>query len=233
MTSDAVIFDLFGTLVPPFSMSRHSALLLRMSDALDVPADSFEKTWGAAYERRGTGEETVAQQIRDISRLLGRESVPESTVRSVMDLRVQFFRETVVPRSGAINVLKRLRSAGLKLGLVSNCSSEAPLVWPTTPFAPLIDVAVFSCEAGCHKPDPRMYRAAWEPLGVQASKCLYVGDGGSEELTGAQQAGMRAVLLSIRDEQDPDAYVLDRREQWAGPTISSLEDVVSLAIDVA
>jgi hypothetical protein len=32
------------------------------------------------------------------------------------------------------------------------------------------------------------------------------------------------------DEQDPEAYILDGREIWHGPVISSLEDVISFAI---
>ncbi len=193
-----------------------------------MPAQSFERAWSAAYERRGTGVETVDQQIRDIARLLGRDDLADSTVSEVMDLRVRFFRETLMPRPGAIDVLERLRATGFKLGLISDCSAEAPLVWPMTPFASVVDVAVFSCDVGCQKPDARIYRAAWEPLGVDPSECLFVGDGMSQELSGAQRVGMLAVQLCIEGEDDVGAYVLDPRESWTGPSISSLEDVLSL-----
>jgi putative hydrolase of the HAD superfamily len=145
-----------------------------------------------------------------------------------MNLRIAFFRRTLQPRRETVGVLQALRARGLKLGLVSDCSCEAPLVWPTTRLAPLIDVAVFSCEVGCHKPNPKIYRAATEPLAVPARRCLYVGDGGSQELSGAQQVGMNAVLLRVPEEQDAHAYLLDQREDWPGPAVSSLREILTL-----
>lgn len=48
---------------------------------------------------------------------------------------------------------------------------------------------------GFCKPDPRIYELATFELRVAASSCLYVGDGGHDELGGATRAGMTAVLL--------------------------------------
>ena len=43
------------------------------------------------------------------------------------------------------------------------------------------------------KPDPEIYRRAMQALNVTPQECLYVGDGGSHELTGARDLGMQAV----------------------------------------
>ena len=51
---------------------------------------------------------------------------------------------------------------------------------------------MFSCEAGLAKPDPEIYRKAMRELGVEAETTVYVGDGGDDELAGAQRAGLRA-----------------------------------------
>jgi putative hydrolase of the HAD superfamily len=222
-----VIFDLFGTLVLPFAGPRHGVLMREMSAALGVPAEAFEEAWGSAYEARRIGLATVPDQLRDICRLLGCDEIPEVRIDEVVELRMGFFRSSLVPRSGALSVLEELRANGPKLGLVSDTSSETALIWPTTPLASLFDVAVFSCVAGCHKPDPQIYRAVWEPLGVDPARCLYVGDGMSEELSGATALGMQAVLLSIADERDLEPG----KEPWEGQTISSLSDVLSLAVD--
>jgi putative hydrolase of the HAD superfamily len=58
------------------------------------------------------------------------------------------------------------------------------------------DVTIFSCEVGIRKPDPPIYRAALEGLGVDARHALFVGDGGSDEHRGARAVGLRAVFVT-------------------------------------
>jgi putative hydrolase of the HAD superfamily len=55
---------------------------------------------------------------------------------------------------------------------------------------------------------------------VTARDCVYVGDGGGHELSGARAAGMRAVLLAADDWLANETY--DREEGWDGPRIGSL-----------
>ena len=43
------------------------------------------------------------------------------------------------------------------------------------------------------KPDPAIFERCIEKLGVEADACLYVGDGGSNELEAAQRLGMQVV----------------------------------------
>ena len=63
------------------------------------------------------------------------------------------------------------------------------------------------------KPDPRIYEMAVEGLGVAAEECLYVGDGTSNELTGASRVGMTAVLMRApHDQGGRRAGELDGRE---------------------
>ena len=92
--------------------------------------------------------------------------------------------------------------------------------------APLVDVAILSCEVGLRKPDPRIYEMVCDRLTVLPDRCLYVGDGGSMELTGASASGMDVVLIRA-----PYDTVTGDREDWQGARISSLKEVVSL-VDV-
>jgi len=64
-------------------------------------------------------------------------------------------------------------------------------------------------------------------MGVQARRCLYVGDGSSQELSGAQRAGMCAVLVRCDHDDSYDVQHLDVVE-WQGPAIMTLGDVVPL-----
>jgi len=228
MSIAAVVFDLFGTLVPPFSRSAYLRCTSEMAALLSVPHVAFDSAWIAAYPERGIGAARPADQIIGICRELGRPPPDEQTVTAAMDLRHAFFRRTIVPRRGVVEVLEALRLSACKLGLVSNCSSEAPGVWPDTSLARFFDAAVFSCEARCHKPDPKIYRDVMDSLDVPPYRCLYVGDGGSRELTGARAVGMKPMLLKVPEEQDAVTYLLDEREAWQGRTISSLDEILPL-----
>ena len=52
---------------------------------------------------------------------------------------------------------------------------------------------ILSYEAKLRKPDIRIYRKAADLLGVSPKECVFVGDGGSNELPGARAAGMEAI----------------------------------------
>jgi putative hydrolase of the HAD superfamily len=77
------------------------------------------------------------------------------------------------------------------------------------------------------KPDPRIYRLACENLGVTPEQVLYVGDGSSNELTGATVVGMHPVQI-----QDPgetaDTHFVDKEQDWTGPVITSLSEVLDI-----
>ena len=95
-----------------------------------------------------------------------------------------------------------------------------------TVFAPLFDAVVFSCFVGKRKPDPALYLKACRELGVASGECLYVGDSGSRELSGAAAVGMKPFLLHDNDEQDnPDTHRVDG-EAWKGPMISDLTEIL-------
>jgi len=96
-----------------------------------------------------------------------------------------------------------------------------------TAFPPLFDATVFSCLAGVRKPDPAIYLLATEQLAVRPEECLYIGDGSSHELTGAANVGMHPVLIRVPYEDEPGTYRIDP-EQWDGPRISSLTEVLAL-----
>jgi len=64
-------------------------------------------------------------------------------------------------------------------------------------------------------------------LGVEPQDCLYIGDGSSRELTGALQVGMHPVIIRVPDEST-DTHFVEREENWEGPEISSLQEVLGL-----
>jgi putative hydrolase of the HAD superfamily len=118
-----------------------------------------------------------------------------------------------------------LRANGLRIGVLSDCSAELPELWPSLPLAGFVDEPVFSALVGERKPHVKMYTTVCERLGVAPEECLYVGDGGSNELTGAAAFGMRAVLIA--DEGWATGHRFDS-DDWHGESIADLSEVPSL-----
>jgi putative hydrolase of the HAD superfamily len=83
----------------------------------------------------------------------------------------------------------------------------------------------FSCVLGVCKPDPEIFLHACRSLGLRATECAYVGDGGGHELTAAAALGMRALRLRVPGEGAADSYDDDA---FAGPEVISLRELLAL-----
>lgn len=222
---EAAIFDLFGTLVPSFFSRSYAENLRDMASILSVPYGEFERAWTDTYEQRAIGEfPTIAENLRHILAELGL-SVDEEKIEEAVRKRDVFIRQALVPRPEAVEVLTEIRARGLKTGLISDCSPEVPLLWGETMLAPLFDAAVFSPQARTRKPDPRIYLLVCDKLAVAPDRCIYTGDGGNNELSGASQVGMSAVLIRVPGEDTDDAYRHEASE-WKGPWISGLMGIL-------
>jgi len=83
-----------------------------------------------------------------------------------------------------------------KIALLSNADVMEKSGWDNSPLKTLFDVVVFSCDAGFAKPDPGAYLFCMEKLDLYSADCLFVGDGGSNELAGAHNLGIITVFVS-------------------------------------
>ena len=101
----------------------------------------------------------------------------------------------LVPREGAVETLEELRARGIKVGLITVCTEDVELLWPESEFAGLFDAEIFSNAIGLSKPDPRIYLACCEQLGVEPHEAVFVGDGANDELEGARRVGLLPILI--------------------------------------
>ena len=222
----AVIFDLFGTLIDNFSRREYETVFGEMAAVLGVPHAEFLHTWAESFTDRATGVyPTTADAVGTLSKKLN-VAVTREQVDQAVSIRLDYTLRSISPRDGATEVLAQLRADGYKTGLISDCTCEIVNVWEETDLAALFDTTVFSCVAGIRKPDPRIYKMATAALGVTPEKCLYIGDGSSRELTGAQDFGMTAVLIRAPHDTEENPYL--KRQGWEGTRITSLREVPGL-----
>jgi putative hydrolase of the HAD superfamily len=106
--------------------------------------------------------------------------------------------EDVVP------MLRRLRDAGLRLGIISNFEEWLERLLDQLGVRQYFDVRVISGVEGMEKPDPRIFELAMSRAGVDAASSVYVGDSPKFDVEPAAALGMLPVLIDRR-ERFPDA----------------------------
>lgn len=219
----AVLFDFFNTLTRPANRGRRHTLVAEQlgcttRELLDVLDDSF---YLRASGVLGDAEAT----LRWVCERIGVHPA-DARIRAALTARLKAVRADTRLRPEALPTLRGLRRLGLATALVSDCTHELPVFLAQLPVAPLLDAQVFSVQVGRCKPDPAIYLTACDRLGVPPGNCLYVGDGGSRELTGAVAAGLDAVRLLAPDLGDH--LVFDPDTGFTGPALTSLREVIGL-----
>jgi len=206
----AVIFDLWETLI---DWDRDANARLNVD---------IEAIAGGEFLERWSGSK--AKYHGPIRAALAGAGVAEEHLDDVCELRREYLRKCLVPRRGAVDTLRRLRDDGLKIGLITVCSEDIETLWPESEFAGLFDAEVFSSSFGASKPDPRIYLACCEQLGVEPADAVFVGDGANDELAGARRVGMEAILIH-RPGEDP---LWPELREWDGPRVTSIPEVLEV-----
>jgi putative hydrolase of the HAD superfamily len=93
------------------------------------------------------------------------------------------------PLDGVVPALTRLRRAGLELACVSNWDVGIGEQLDRAGLSGFLSTIVSSAEIGAEKPDPRVFAAAVDRLGVSAGRTLHVGDDEADQ-AGAAAAGL-------------------------------------------
>ncbi|MDE6607461.1 MAG: HAD family hydrolase, partial [Lachnospiraceae bacterium] len=76
--------------------------------------------------------------------------------------------------------------------------------WNQSPLFRYFNDSIFSCNVGLLKPDKQIYELAMQRLSVSPEQCLFIGDGGSNELCGAKSAGMGTVFSEMLETKDAE-----------------------------
>lgn len=186
----AVIFDMFETLITHFKSPLYFGK--QIAADMDIPEAKFREIWDSTDHDRTIGKMTLEEVFEQILRASNKYDA--ELVQKLADKRttckVECFNhlhEEILP------MFEALKKQGYKVGLISNCYFEEAAVIKDSVLWQYFDAAFLSCEQGIAKPEEEIfYRCVWE-LGAKSEECLYVGDGGSQELETVQRLGMKPV----------------------------------------
>lgn len=212
----AVTLDAAGTLFVPREPVGATYARVAAAHGIAARADDVERRFRAALAAApphafpGIAEADRAAHERRwwrtiVEHALGEGAAGAPRFAACFDALFDHFGRsdawTLTP--GARDALATVRRAGLRLGVVSNFDGRLAGLLDGLGLAPLLDAVVFSSAAGVAKPDPRLFRAAADHLGITPAEMLHVGDDLESDVRGALRAGCQALLLTRDDTPIP------------------------------
>jgi putative hydrolase of the HAD superfamily len=200
---EAVVFDWGGTLsefadVEMIDVWRLAARHLapdREDEMVQRLIEVEEASWQEVRDHQTST--TLSVLLATASRQLGLD-VAEAVLEEAATHHLDSWTPHIVHDPDAVPTLAALRDAGYKIGLLSNTH------WPRAfhehflerdGLDSLIDVRCYTSEMARTKPHPDAFRTVLDQLGVaEARAVVFVGDRLHDDIWGAQQLGMKAVL---------------------------------------
>ena len=186
----AVIFDMYETLITLYE----SPLYFGTQMALDagIEEENFQELWRRTEVDRTIGKMTFEEVLEKI--LKTNNCYSETIMNFIVAKRIRRKEEPFEHlHKDIIPMLRELKKNGILIGLISNCFSEEAWIIKKSVLYPYFDAVCLSFEEKLQKPNPAIYNKCLEKLHIQANDCLYIGDGGSNELEAAEMIGMKAV----------------------------------------
>lgn len=218
----AVIFDMFETLITHYACPLYFSQ--QMADDAGIPVENFLSMWRPSELDRSIGKISFEDIIEKI--LQENNCYSEKLLNDIVAKRVETKRECFRQMNKEIlPMLKALKEKGILIGLISNCFSEEATVIRESEVFKYFDVACMSWAEGYAKPDEKIFNICVQKLGVKPEECLYIGDGGSQELETARKVGMNtAQAVWYLQENNPYQYA--RKDEFV--QLESPFDVLKL-----
>lgn len=188
----AILFDLDGTLhdrergIAAFASDQFSRLGKNRAELTQyvsrfVQLDAGGRVWK---------DRVYSQLVREF------ELVGHCSAERLLGEYVSLYPGFATEVAGAAQVLSRLRQRGARIGIITNGRSVLQsAVISALGFRNLLDAIVISEQAGCRKPERKIFELALCQLGVASERAMMVGDDPVSDVEGATNAGLRSVAF--------------------------------------
>lgn len=231
----AVFFDLYNTLArfsPPREEIQAEACAAFGYTVTPegigrgyLAADAFmaaENARGQVQTRPAEAQRTFFAEYQRLVLEGAGVDVPPSVAGRIWE-RVREIPYDMVLFDDVAEVLPGLRSAGYKIGIISNMNKSGRQLAQEMGLDSYADFVVTSGDVGQGKPHSPIYLAALARANVDASQAVHVGDSVSADVEGAMVVGIRPVFMDRYPEVAQDDVVPD-----GVPVVHSLADVEGL-----
>ncbi len=197
MRPKAVLFDAGNTLL----FLDYPRMAAAVSAATGIPLTGEGLATHASAAARVMEEGTSSDRERAgryLKALFELAGVPPGQGDLVRDTLVALHKEKHLwagAQERTFDALDRLRAAGIRMAVVSNSDGRADEGLRAAGLLERFEFVIDSQLVGFEKPDPRIFAAALDRMGVAAAESVYVGDLYEIDVVGARAAGMDVILL--------------------------------------
>jgi putative hydrolase of the HAD superfamily len=209
LTTSVVWFDLDDTVYDFHANSRRALERLYHTQGLSRFFSSADR-WIDTYEHFNTllwkdySAALIDQPTLRMDRFrlpLTQMGVDDCTARKMSSafdpVYLDYLAQETLLIPGAIELIDRVRRAGLLTGILSNGFTEVQhRKIQNSGLAHLFNIIVLSDDIGINKPDVRLFNHAMKLSGIDIpSRHLMIGDNPSTDIAGASAAGWQALLF--------------------------------------
>ena len=195
-----VVFDVDGVLIDSAEAHFESWYMLGRERGTEVTRDQFAATFG--------------RQNRDVIPGLFGAVSPEQ-LAAMSDRKELLYRDIVRDDppivAGAIDLVHGLHDAGVLLGVGSSGPPpNVELVLDAMDVTPLMAAVIHGDHVSRGKPDPQVFRLAFDAMGLPPERCVVIEDAPAGVMA-ARSAGAKAVAVLIYHPKNafdkPDLFV--------------------------
>ncbi|HEY4674749.1 MAG TPA: HAD family hydrolase [Candidatus Bathyarchaeia archaeon] len=220
MKFDAVLFDLFDTLILVEKDKDFNTLCLKklheffVKEGINVSFDYFKRVYSETLHRlyseadKNFSEPHFNLRVLHVLKQLGHNaSISDPIVTEGTAVFAREFMRYVHLDDEALGVLQKLH-AKYRLGLISNFAIPecAQTLLERFGLNEFFDVILVSGEINKRKPSHEIFERALTTLDVNPSRAVFIGDTPSLDIEGAKNVGMTTILVErIRPNRFGDA----------------------------
>lgn len=149
---------------------------------------------------------------------------PADAARKLAEAAFEVFfagRNRVVFFPHALEMLKTL-SARYPIYALTNGNADTK----RTGISQYLRGAISSAQVGASKPDPRMFQTALDQAGVQAHRCVHIGDHLDDDIKGAKAVGMHSIWVNLNNAQSIEKTLKPSYE------VNQLNEIVSAVASI-
>jgi putative hydrolase of the HAD superfamily len=219
----AVFFDLDDTLYDTSDfarLARRAAINVMIDAGLPLSPDEAYKLLREIIKEKGSNYDKHFNILT--KRVYGEEKPFLIALGMITYHNVKFALLRLFPET--MSSLIYLKSKGYHLGIISNGITIKQ--WEKLIRLGLhhfFDEVITSEEAGVEKPDKKIFQQALHRMGCKAEKSIMIGNKFSEDIIGALNAGMYAILVNSQLTEDEQKYLEEKDIELN--VLSNIQDI--------
>jgi len=231
---DAVLFDWGGTLTPWHSLDLVAqwypyAQVYDAAHAKELAQRLFDAEESIWQRQRDTGGAAGTGNLQRVFDLAGIDTDSWQHAEA-MDAYLEAWDPHTHTDPDVVPMFEELRADGVKVGVLSNTMwprEHHEAVFRRDGVLHLVDGAVYTSETTSGKPHADAFLLAMAAVGMtDPSRVVFVGDRPWDDIHGAQQVGMRAILVPHSDIPAHQQMVVDVTPDAVVHRLGEVLDVV-------